>query len=802
VIAGPVAPVDAVIAKVSAQNQFARRVNMEIASHTALMDPILPELRAALADLTPEIAFIPFFSTVAEDTTAPLLDAEYWVANVRQPALLSQAITAAAEDHATFIEISAHPILTHAVSDTLESVAHHHSVGTLWRDGDDAVSFHTNLNSIHTSHPPQTPHPPEPHPLLPTTPWHHTRHWINTRSSVPAPLVELNGHRGVQTDGLIPVEWYCELAWPPRGLSDAEAGVDSSWLVLADSEVGAEIGRVLGDESRVTVLSPSVLAEDTDGAALTETLAGMTHVLYAPEKSSGTFDADSGYGLFNAARRLTASMAAATVISQPPRLFLLTRNAQPVGEGDRANPIHAVLWGLGRTLALEHPEIWGGVIDVDESVPTALAARYVVDEANSGDGEDQVVYRAGIRRVPRLQRGYPPPATSGEFDKDGSHLVIGATGNVGPHLVRQLADMGAATIVAVSRNPGSRLDELSASLSANGTTLVTVAADAADKAAMSALFDRFGTDLPPLAGVYLAAFGGGPATLRDMTDDDVTAMFRPKLDVVSLLHELSLPHPVRQFVLFSSISGVTGSRWLAHYAATTTFLDTFAYARRAAGLPATAINWGLWKSLTDTQSDEERQVTLDSGLEPMADDVAIQALASLTGRHAPVRSTIVAADWSRLATAYRTRAALHIVDDLLPTDSDSDNSSTVRTEFREALRDCEPTRRRDLLVDHLTVQVAAAMGLASPQLLDPSAGFFQSGMDSLMSVTLQRSLSESLGEVLPAAVVFDYPTVEALAGYLATILPELVEVADQQSVDAYDDLTDDELLQQLSERLG
>ena len=59
-------------------------------------------------------------------------------------------------------------------------------------------------------------------------------------------------------------------------------------------------------------------------------------------------------------------------------------------------------------------------------------------------------------------------------------------------------------------------------------------------------------------------------------------------------------------MLFSSISGLTGSRWLGHYAATTTFLDTFAYARRAAGLPATAINWGLWKSLTDNQDDQER----------------------------------------------------------------------------------------------------------------------------------------------------------------------------------------------------
>jgi hypothetical protein len=91
----------------------------------------------------------------------------------------------------------------------------------------------------------------------------------------------------------------------------------------------------------------------------------------------------------------------------------------------------------------------------------------------------------------------------------------------------------------VSRNPGSRLDELVSSLSATGTTLVTVAADASDEAAMGALFDRFGTDLPPLAGIYLAAFGGGPITLRDMTDDDVIAMFRPKLDVVSVLHNLS-----------------------------------------------------------------------------------------------------------------------------------------------------------------------------------------------------------------------------------------------------------------------
>ncbi|HXO56915.1 MAG TPA: acyl carrier protein, partial [Mycobacterium sp.] len=83
-----------------------------------------------------------------------------------------------------------------------------------------------------------------------------------------------------------------------------------------------------------------------------------------------------------------------------------------------------------------------------------------------------------------------------------------------------------------------------------------------------------------------------------------------------------------------------------------------------------------------------------------------------------------------------------------------------------------------------------------------TAGFFQSGMDSLMSVTLQRALSDSLGETLPASVVFDYPTVEALSDYLASILPEVAEATEDESTDDYEDFSDDELLKELSERLG
>ena len=157
--------------------------------------------------------------------------------------------------------------------------------------------------------------------------------------------------------------------------------------------------RVVGAESRVDLLAPTALAEDGDPTALLDALRGVDNVLYAPPVSGDLLDVGAAYQVFHATRRLAASMVAS---SSPPKLFIVTRNAQPVSEGDRANPGHAVLWGLGRSLALEHPEIWGGVIDLDDSMPAELAVRHVLAAAQGADEEDQVVYRSGARHVPRL----------------------------------------------------------------------------------------------------------------------------------------------------------------------------------------------------------------------------------------------------------------------------------------------------------------------------------------------------------------------------------------------------------------
>jgi phthiocerol/phenolphthiocerol synthesis type-I polyketide synthase B len=804
-IAGPPAQIDGLITEVQRRDRFARRINMEVASHNPIMDPILPELRASLVGLAPKIATIPLFTTVYDNPSAtPVFDAEYWAANVRNPVRFTRAVTLAGTNHHTFIEISPHPMTTHAIGETLAGT-HHHSIGTLRQNTDDTRTFHANLNAVHTIRPPHTPHPPEPHVVLPSSPWHRTRYWMSAtprRWTIRHTETVQVGHDRLDANDGTPPDWRYELTWPVRPLAGADTAADGSWLVLANGDLGAEIERAIGGDSRVKVLAPSFLATDRDSAALSEALRGISNVLYAPDVSSTHVDVESGYSLFNTGRTLAAALAATP---SPPRLFMLTRNAQPLLEGDRANPAHAVLWGLGRTLMLQHSEMWGRIIDLDDLVPAELAANCVLAEASAADGEDQVVYRAGVRHVPRLRRQTPPATSLAVLDKDTSHLVVGPIGNMGPHLIQQLADMGAGTIVAVSRNPGLRLDKLSQTLSSKGTKLVTVAADAADEAAMKTLFDRFGTDLPPIDGIYLAPFAGRPTLLGQMSDDLVKEMFRPNLDAASLLHKLSLKTSLRQFVLFSSISGLLGSPLGGHYAAANTFLDTLAYARRSLGLAATVVDWGAWKSLAEAESDAQRRDTLESlaagsgslGLMPMSDEVAIRALSSAMAPGSGVRSVVAAADWILLATTSQTHGPVRMLEELQTAE---DTAMVPEGDFRENLRKCRPERHRDMLVQHIGTVTAWVMGLPQTESLDPSTGFIQLGMNSLTSLLLQRTLSQTLGQTLPASLVFDYPTVEAVADYLATRLPEMIQATDQNIADAHGNPTEDELLRQPSER--
>ncbi len=200
VVAGPVAQVEAVIAAAEARGQFARRVNMEVASHTALMDPILPELRSALADLTPKSPTVAFISTVADTGgPAPVLDADYWVANVRQPVRFSQAVAAARQTHGAFVEINAHPLVIHAITDTLQSTVPADRVviaSTMKREEDETLFFHTQLATLGAT----VPNAGGGRLVyVPPSPWLHSRHWV-TSASLPQQSADVHPLLGVHVE--------------------------------------------------------------------------------------------------------------------------------------------------------------------------------------------------------------------------------------------------------------------------------------------------------------------------------------------------------------------------------------------------------------------------------------------------------------------------------------------------------------------------------------------------------------------------------------------------------------------------
>jgi phthiocerol/phenolphthiocerol synthesis type-I polyketide synthase D len=196
VIAGPPEQVDAVIAVVDGQGRLARRIDVDVASHHRTVDPILPELRSALADLAPRTPTIPLISTVGQtDGVEPAFDADYWVNNLRNPVRFSQAVAAASAKHHTFVEVSPHPLLGHAITGSLESAQPGGGdvvvAATLTRDNPETLAFHTQLATVRPAAAPQVTAATQRLVDLPPTPWLHSRYWA---AAGPANRLAANAH--------------------------------------------------------------------------------------------------------------------------------------------------------------------------------------------------------------------------------------------------------------------------------------------------------------------------------------------------------------------------------------------------------------------------------------------------------------------------------------------------------------------------------------------------------------------------------------------------------------------------------
>lgn len=578
----------------------------------------------------------------------------------------------------------------------------------------------------------------------------------------------------------------------------------TAWLVVCDR---GGVGLRLADAIR----AEGGDCECVDNAAPTGVLPGprrgIVHcgALDAPAAdATGLAELDAAVNAGVASALAWAQWLTGSTANQGARLWLITRGAQRVAAADRSiAPSQALQWGLGRSLALEASQAWGGLIDLDPNASADAAVAALLDELCTSGDEDQIALRTSGRHVARLARQPRPRAVPLALNPNGVFVVTGGLGGLGPKIARWLAAQGARHIVLLGRSgvPDAEATDAIQSLRSQGTEVSVERADVADRDAMARLFERLRDNGTPVRGVVHAAAVIAFQSLAQLSAAELAAALRAKVQGSWVLHELTRDTPLDLFVLFSSGTTVFGAKGLAAYAAANQFLGALAWQRAALGLPATCVDWGAWSEIRLLGAAAHKGVE-QLGFRAMSDAQAFDMLAGLVHDRVP-QCMVADIDWSVAVPAYQAHGSRpfleqFVADALAPPIVAKVSADTAaqppadaaQPDLRTTLGPLSPRARRDHLAGIVREELARVLGLPGPQAIDATKGFFELGLDSLMAMQLRRRLAGRVGVELPATITFNYPTVADLSDHLLGIVAPAEPVAPVAGTDKLEALSD------------
>ncbi|XXT29330.1 SDR family NAD(P)-dependent oxidoreductase [Sorangium sp. So ce448] len=591
----------------------------------------------------------------------------------------------------------------------------------------------------------------------------------------PASLTQIRDHEQRTVD-----RWRYHVVWRPIAASTS-ADLRGRWLVVAATAADAEGAPSL--TAAMTKLGAEIVhvplgEEDVDRDHLAGRLRraageggpirGVLSLLALEEAPLGAYPAlPTGLALTLA---LVQALGDAGIAAP---LWMVTRGAVSVGSSDPVSrPLQAMVWGLGRVMGLEHPDRWGGLLDVSEGIQEAAVARHLAC-LGARDDEDQLALRAeGLfaRRLVRAPLGDATPARA--FEPKGTVLVTGGTGALGAHVARWLAARGAEHLVLASRrgetSPGAAA--LRDELSTLGARVTLAACDAADRQAVAKLLAELDAGGSPVRAVVHAGGVPSQSALQATTLSELSEVVSGKAMGAQHLHELLGARELDAFILFSSGASAWGGGQQGAYAAANAFLDALAEHRRAMGRAALSVAWGAWGGGGMVNDDAATSLQLRRrGLAPMAPPLAITALSQAV-EHDETTVVVADIDWARFTPSFaaaRARPLLHDLADARRALTPSADPAGARTStLTERLQALPPSEHERALLDIVRTEVALVLGLRSPSGLDTDRPLQELGLDSLMAVELRNRLAAASKLRLPATLLFDHPTPAALAKVL------------------------------------
>ncbi|WP_413811817.1 type I polyketide synthase [Streptomyces sp. OE57] len=599
-----------------------------------------------------------------------------------------------------------------------------------------------------------------------------------------------------------------QVTWKP--LPGATSGVPTgTWLVVLPygcqgEEYAAQVAPVLNRQGlRTTTLRPDG-PESPDRAAFSEMLrgaladqddiAGVLSLLALDQRvRPGSATLTEGAAATLALVQALGDLGPAGSAGSGHRLYCATRGAVTVGATDRLiAPEQAAVWGLGLAVALEQPDRWGALVDLPDVFDDRAARTLLAALADPGD-EDQLAIRATGAFVRRL-RSHPLPtgATKPEWRPRGTVLVTGGTEGLGRHAARWLAGAGAEHLVlTVGSDPEApheapHVVALRDELSGMGAKVTVCPTDLTDRDAVERLLTGPAA-YPELSGVVHTADLARIAQTDATGADELAETLAAKVDGLLHLDTLLDDRELDLFVVFSSVAGVWGGGGQGLIGAANAQLDALIERRRARGLVATSVAWGVIDGFGVAADATAQEQLRRRGVLPMAPEAAMAALTHAV-RHDDTLVAVVDIDWSAFVPAFTSLRPSPLIGDLpgvqeivdsLRTDDATDESAS---EFLRELAAGSDAERERALMKVVRENAAIALGHSGVEAVKPQRAFQEMGFDSLAAVNLRNTLGAALGTRLPATLVFDYPTPTALVEYLRTEL--LADQGDDEATEA------------------
>ena len=822
VISGHPQAVDDLLARCTRDGITARKLPVSYASHHPALDTIRDQILAALPPLHPRPAQIPFYSAVTGTLADPAtLNAAYWYDNLRHPVQFAKVITTAlADGHRLFIEASPHPVLTPAITTTIDAAGlPATATGTLRRHQPAPAELTTALAHAHTHG--ATPNwdtllsPATPPMPLPTYPFQHQPYWLHA----PAAPSSAGDEDTAQTQFWATVEHVTELAetlelpdkhksskwtealralaawrrrhreqsvldswcyritWAPL-ISTTNPKLSGTWLVLTHTTNdqhelvepcaqalrthGARVVQVVFDRFDREHLAQRLAATAAEEPPIT----GMLSLLAL---TSDEYPGHQAVSLGAAATFALMHAAEDAEIGGP--LWSITQGAVSVTENEIQPPM-AQVWGYGRVAALDQPQRWGGLIDlpltVDRHFATSLCTAL---EARSG--EDQIAIRSSGMYARRLAHApLPKLGTVQTWKPHGTVLVTGGTADAGAHVARWLARQGTEHLVLSERpgHEGSGTTELKAELAALGTQATVITCDLRKRESLQQLLNGIPSATPLTTVIHTEGFGR-PIPDCGSDQDQFARTIAERVDDTVLLEELLRGKSIEAFVLFASTAGVWGSGGQGAYAAANAGLEALAARARAQGLPATLIAWGPWGGAGISAQVAEKYKHLQrSGFSQLDPEIAVSAL-SRSVAYKEAMLVVADIDWQRFAPTFTLRRSSQLLIDLpevkevMATTEDT-KDSLATANVRQRLLGLSRDEQQRTLLEIICSIIAIVLRHHEPAEIEPGRAFRDLGFDSLTAVELRDQLQAATGLRLTPGLVFDHPNPTALATYL------------------------------------